>query len=88
MPFVGQGMLIFLRLSARGQYALPSALYTFQAQLHHRNANGCHSCLQGRNSRLRARVRRYIKRLDFDRKPVECRCLLLLVLCKERGLAR
>ncbi len=80
MPFVGQGMLIFLKLSARGQYVPPLALYTFQAQLQHRNAHGHHSCLQGRNSRLRARARRYIEHSDFDRKPVECRCLLVLVV--------
>ena len=87
MPFVGQGMLIFLRLSARGQDAPSSALYTSQAQLQHRNAHGRHSFLQGRNSRLRARARRYIKHSDFDRKPVECRCLLALVVYSNRKLA-
>ncbi len=80
MPFVGQGMLIFLRLSAWGQYVPPTDLHTFQAQLQHRNAHGRHSCLQDRNSRLRARAMRYIKHSDSGRKPAECRCLSVLVV--------
>ena len=75
MPFVGQGMLMFLRQLAPGVSTKAPRLHTFHVLLQRHSAHDRRKVLMDRNCRPRVRVSRCITRLGFGRKPVGYRCL-------------